>query len=312
MPTAPRSKPERSHQPGRTISGEYDLVVVGAGLAGCVSALVLSRLRPQSRILVVERRDQAHRFLGEYVDPEGVRLWRSLDLPALSGIESHGVACCRSDGTVQRHAFSAGAGLCLDWAKVTAALDRELAGRSVSVVRGTRLEKLEPAGKGWSLTLAQAHRWTTVTTRFLLDATGRDAALGWRLGSRREVLWDNQSVSQLVAAPAENGDLIVEWSPEGWLSVHPLPGRGQMVRLVTAATHPNLEAALRASSCLVRLKGTTLGPVFRDDVSTARMVPAGGPGWLAVGDAGWALDPLSGKGTTEALAWASASCPAGR
>src|SRR5260370_7249873 len=51
---------------------EYDLVIVGGGLAGCAAAITLMRSVPQARVLVLERGFYPrHKVCGEFVSPEG-------------------------------------------------------------------------------------------------------------------------------------------------------------------------------------------------------------------------------------------------
>jgi len=66
------------------IRASYDVVVVGAGPAGCACAAFFSK-RGASVLLVEANPHAARRFAGEWIHPEGVRILRDLGL--LDGLE---------------------------------------------------------------------------------------------------------------------------------------------------------------------------------------------------------------------------------
>lgn len=69
-------------------SSHFDMVIVGAGVAGAATAASLGRLHPDMRILVIERSMgedvDKRRIIGELMQPDGVRLLKIL---GISGME---------------------------------------------------------------------------------------------------------------------------------------------------------------------------------------------------------------------------------
>jgi flavin-dependent dehydrogenase len=52
---------------------EYDIAIVGGGLAGCAAAITLLQSEPRTRVLVLERGTYPrHKVCGEFVSPEGM------------------------------------------------------------------------------------------------------------------------------------------------------------------------------------------------------------------------------------------------
>ncbi|MBC8071781.1 MAG: FAD-dependent monooxygenase, partial [Deltaproteobacteria bacterium] len=65
----------------RPIHAHYDVVIIGAGLAGCATAQALSLADPQRRrrVLLVDRHPDVHpRFSGEWIHPRGAQVLEEL------------------------------------------------------------------------------------------------------------------------------------------------------------------------------------------------------------------------------------------
>ncbi|TVL91501.1 NAD(P)/FAD-dependent oxidoreductase [Streptomyces sp. SAJ15] len=114
---------------------------------------------------------------------------------------------------------------------------------------------------------------------------------------------------------------LVESVPYGWWYTAPLPRGRRVVMAVTDAdlarpaglrTAPGWWGALRATRHVADLLVGHGGRVERTVLSagTSRTVPAAGPGWVAVGDAASATDPLAVRGITAALATGLAAAAA--
>jgi flavin-dependent dehydrogenase len=114
-----------------------------------------------------------------------------------------------------------------------------------------------------------------------------------------------------VAAEQDHFTLI-EAVADGWWYTAPLPGQGVVAAFLTdpdlapAPGGRTAEAWIRrlaaAPRTAARLSGHDLrGPLRTLSASSARTLPVTGDGWLAVGDAAFAFDPLSGDGVDRAL-----------
>jgi len=121
-----------------------------------------------------------------------------------------------------------------------------------------------------------------------VDATGRSRALAKRLGARSS--FHDRLIGLVGAAPADSGlfravAMMIQSTPFGWWYAAPVP-QGRVVALFT-------DADLAALAVRQRLRPVPANSVFTDaPVET---------GWLAVGDACAAHDPLCGWGVVRAM-----------
>ncbi len=111
----------------------------------------------------------------------------------------------------------------------------------------------------------------TIVSHFLIDATGRRAAIARRLGAR--IVRDD------TLGPKADTYTEIQAAADGWWYRAPIPG-GAIAMFV---------------SDVRKYDTLTL------DASSFRLDRVAGPGWLAIGDAACALDPLSSHGLGNAL-----------
>ncbi len=150
----------------------------------------------------------------------------------------------------------------------------------------------------------------------LVDATGRSASLARRLGGHRIVHDRLIGLVGFIPAPADGHGrdrrTLIEAVACGWWYSALLP-QGQHV--AAFMTDADLIPRGRAARCLFWRQWlqqaphtrARLGPMPSDtalrivSAASARLQNVTGPGWLAVGDAALAFDPLSSQGVTWAL-----------
>jgi len=153
----------------------------------------------------------------------------------------------------------------------------------------------------------------SVHSRFLVDATGRSAIVARRQGSRRIQL-DRQIaiVGEFVPGDGdEDSTTIVEAVENGWWYSSPLPGGRRIAAFLTDAdllpeprTRPGSwrDALRRTKHISSRLAGCEFpAALMTSPAETSCMSEWSGPGWLAVGDAAVAWDPLSSQGIATAI-----------
>lgn len=156
-------------------------------------------------------------------------------------------------------------------------------------------------------------------SRALVDATGRRALIARRLDAARLSFDHLMGVGTVCRRQdPEEGHVLVEAVPEGWWYSAPLPSGGLIVMLMTDADvcrSARLASPQPWRECLLRSVDTA-ARVGRADESVALHIhPAGSVRhlktdsrpWLAVGDAGLAVDPLAGDGVVRALRSAAAA-----
>ena len=285
------------------------VLIAGAGPAGSALALQLSRVGHAVSLVAPARK--THRppetlpgTVGEHLDALGLNLeLQSLPRIATPSIEvawgdDHAVELPARSLHVDRDAFDA---LLLDAAR--------RAGASITRAGVVRVER---AGT-WRIHLDNGK---SARADLLVDATGRAARVAHALGARRI---DFDRLVALVFSAARQRDhdtLLVESTWDGWWYSSPAPGADAALVHLT-----DLDLLKHAARSRHRIETLTPPPNLRARVSDARfqralrastylVEPLAGDGWLAVGDAAFALDPLSGQGVIEALCSARAAARA--
>jgi flavin-dependent dehydrogenase len=148
---------------------------------------------------------------------------------------------------------------------------------------------------------------------FLVDATGRSAAVARRLGARMRRDHDLVALWSVAdgAAPPRLARPMIERVAGGWWYAVRLDERRTYAAFHTpAATAPALRDSAAWRS---RLAATHhLGPLLADagdfspprgsPAGSARLAPCHGTAWAACGDAALAFDPLASQGLLGAMA----------
>lgn len=300
----------------------FDVVVVGGGPAGIAAALALTERG--AAVLVVERSLYADARIGETFPPDILRslvqlgLWEEFTRAgyvASAGIRSFWGS---PDPFEQSFIFNPyGTGWHVDRRAFDASMAQAATERGVRVARGSRVLSCElRESGGWMLRVASHESAFDAQARFVLDATGRAATLARRLGATR-IAYDQLVGLLCFFKTATSGTqpaplTLIEAAENGWWYSVPLPGDGLLVAYMTDADlypHAGRRGAAHWKAQLKRAPHTqeraaafTLdGEPRVASASTARLSPAFGKGWAAVGDAALACDPLSGDGVCRAL-----------
>ncbi|MFI5890958.1 tryptophan 7-halogenase [Actinoplanes sp. NPDC051513] len=278
------------------------VVVLGCGPAGAAAAITLAA-RGISPV-VIDPRPSVEWEPGEGLPAAATPLLRKLGVwPAFQAsghLRSSGfLSCWGSDEPAFRPALldPRGPSWQLDRAAFNGIL-RDAAGTPLT----RRVNDVRRHGPGWMIDRLEAD--------FLIDATGRAGALARLLGVPRRV--DSRLVGMVALlpdpSPAEAAS-IVEAARDGWWYASRVPGDRLVVALFTDASvardiSPDRWMSLLESTAHA---GPRAGSGFPPP--KIRTVAAGssalsqcaGPGWVAVGDAACAHDPLSSRGLHDAL-----------
>lgn len=284
-----------------------DLLVAGAGPAGAAAALAAAR-RGLKVLLLDAPRTGA--WPGESLPPGMAGLVDAAFGAGLLDEDRHLIAygtrsSWGSDDLVETDflANPLGGGWLLDRARFDADARARAEAAGATRVAG-RLEGIAAAPDGWDITLKDGGR---IAARFLLDATGRAAAVARRLGTGRDAL-DRQValVATLADADPYRGT-SVEAVADGWWYTTPLPGSRRVLAFLTDADLLEDGAAgwarrLSATRHMRRLVGAVAPAVPRTaPAETAAERTLHGPRWCAAGDAAMTFDPLSSQGISAAI-----------
>jgi flavin-dependent dehydrogenase len=298
-----------------------DIAVIGAGPAGCATAIALAR-RGIGDVALFEAGTGDAPRIGETIPGAAMPLLSRLvlmdrftargHLPALGSTAVWGKAePHHNDG----FANPFGGGWHLDRADFDADLRAQAQAAGVPL-RAGRLRMMSAEGSGHRLRFEGANGPFEVTAALVVDATGVRAAALRSLKVVRNAVdaiafhWSLLALAEPEEMPART---LLEAVPEGWWYASRIPG-GRVV--VGLATDPDAGArfadadAFRAALAETRLIGPQIArcrPLGTDApphiaiAPTAILSAVAGPGWLAVGDAAACLDPLLSQGLTRAL-----------
>jgi flavin-dependent dehydrogenase len=296
-------------------------LVVGAGPAGLGAAACLARWCDPVTVVEAGSRDRPRRA-GEHLPPAGLSELAALGLGELLGDERHdpspGVRSAWGEELVaDREYFTSapGRGLNLRRELFDEALARHVERQGVVLRFRTRLHELVRDSGVYTATTHGAEGPRALRADVVVDATGRRAAAARRLGATRH------RCDQLVglvgrvegcAPDAETGRVHVESVEDGWWYGIQFSDGTLLAAFMTDATrvgrHPEharglWRERLRESKLLARLAGTGRWSGRLDVFDAATQVLECDPhdGFLAVGDAASAYDPLSSWGITKGL-----------
>ena len=300
-----------------------DVAIVGGGPAGTTTALALAR-RGYS-VVVVERSNYQGVRIGETLPPVIAKLLGELGIwerfvrqghrPSYGTRFAWGNPDLRENESIF-NPYGTG------WHVSRSTFDRWLAQLAeeagVQVLRTARLAAAEQNARGrWEVAVAGERDVARFDARVLVDASGRLAVLGRRLGARR-VSYDSLVgvVGLFAGVPgyADTDDTLVEAAERGWWYSAPLPDGRLVVAFMTDADlygqasgprgdrwQRDLEGTLHTAR---RINGRVLVPdlgLRRVAASTSVLKTCTGQAWIATGDAAMAFDPLSSLGICTAV-----------
>lgn len=316
--------------PGAEPAEKYDVVVAGGGPAGSAAAIALAGA---GRTVLLVDAGTGPPKVGETLVPAGRvvlgdlgvddRVLGSGHLPCYGSLSAWGSADLHAvDYINDPHGHG--------WHLDRRLFDRRLrdaaraAGAEVAESTAVRGTARRPDG-GWTLALrggtgpADAPGTggeRTVCCRWVIDATGRAAAIAVRCGARRQVRDRLTALYAPLETDPRDTDRrsLVESDEDGWWYTAPRPSGGRLVAYFTDADlsaaqytarhfHRRLSATRHVSRQAHRHGPPPTPPVAprRAAAHTAHLDRVYGEGWTAAGDAAIAFDPLSSQGVLTAL-----------
>jgi flavin-dependent dehydrogenase len=280
-------------------AGRADVAVIGGDPAGAVVALLLARAGRDVALYDQPRHDVPG--LGETLSPSVYPLLHTLGLwerfQAMSCPAAGGRSVAESVDRMRFDAMLVGAA--------------EQAG--ARVLRGVRIGKVSRVADALRVEAGEPAVVSTV-----VDATGRTARVARALGAGRRQFDRLVCAARVFDIGCESScDTLIEAAPDGWWYASPLPDRRRFIALFTDArelgrsrlsTEDGWTMAMARTERVGELAcGVPRGKVRVTTSASHELDPPLGDGWIAVGDAAFAVDPLSSGSDAFALRSATAA-----
>lgn len=295
-----------------------DVLIIGGGPSGAALAIALRRCGIPN-VVVIDRPVNRPFQIGESAAPSLDSLLRRVGLGGVPEANGHH----RWHGNLSAWGTSApvvedfmyrpnGPGWHLDRAAFDSWLRAEAVSAGAQLLAPARLVAARWSGAAWRVEIETAAEAVQLESRWIVDASGRPAAFARRQGARlrhHDRLLAYAAMSDGAAAPEYSGFSIIEACETGWWYGANLPAGKCVVALMTDPDVAEDADLATPSSFWRQWAGTALisrccKPKDRDaspvvfSANSQCLDRPSGPGWLAIGDALMALDPLSSSGLT--------------
>ncbi|MGH9799544.1 MAG: tryptophan 7-halogenase [Blastocatellia bacterium] len=153
---------------------------------------------------------------------------------------------------------------------------------------------------------------SSITAKFVVDATGKTAAFATRHGARKQLFDQLLGAFVFFKSEEKNTYTMVEACEDGWWYSALLPEAGMVAARMSDADFVKQQRLKEPAQWFEQLQKTThtklrllpaepLNAPTLHAAASHRLDRFAGDGWLAVGDAATSFDPLSSQGVFKAL-----------
>jgi flavin-dependent dehydrogenase len=297
---------------GHAAQLNYPIAVLGGGIAGAAAALRLAQSGMRPVWIAPRRRDTFKP--GEHLSAAAIPLLKTLNSDAMLRSEVHRHAhttysAWGSDTLAVRNAIAQieGAAIVLDRGAFEDALGVQAIAAGAERIE-CEVTDVRVTDGHWQLDTADG----CITSDFIFDATGRKAIVASKFSTRFQA--DKLSCQYAVFSSPERLEPIpvtlIEAEERGWWYMSVLADQRVVVNFYsdadlpgfdTAALEENAHNTKAISAYLTDYGYGTPEHSSRMSTNSSWIAPAIGAGWVGIGDASAAFDPLSSHGMTTAL-----------
>lgn len=278
-------------------SRDFDVLIVGGGVAGAATAIAFARAGGRAAIL--HRQDTRGGL--ETISPQAAKFLDDQSLQLGVPLGSITAWWGSSDEVNRRYPGSR----IIDRLELAAALrDRAKSAKAVQfdVLRHLRISRTTDGWKARFLNTDGEHM--TIGAQFAVDASGPTSFLGKQSGAQRHFSDELWSVTATLSSPG----LIGSWTEStesGWWNLCSVEERGALSffgqRTATEDVRLRFTAALQRTAHLKRLPLPQANQIRMSRCSSSELRPCAGERWIAVGDAAFNVQPLGSAGVARAL-----------
>ena len=290
-------------------------------MGGCATALALQRRGLTA--LVLERSAGPVPRVGEHLAPDARPLLDRLGVWTRFLADRHrpspGVRVAWGGAEIYEREYILdphGDGWNLDRARFDASLAAEVVAAGGMIVHDARAGTITARQGRWAVDVVVGGTRRAFTAAFLVDASGRAAALARTLGARQRVYDRLVGIVGWMrpgqGANVSDATLLIEAAADGWWYATLLPDERLCVAFMTnpplfaqrARDVASLWSTQMAQTRHIRARAAGFaldGDVCARFAGTCACEPVAGERWIAVADAAQAFDPLSSQGIGKAL-----------
>lgn len=295
-----------------------NVLILGSGPAGAALAVALKRAGVPD-VIIVDTVAERPGHIGEAASPGLASLLRQLGLD--DRLERQGQRACHGNRSLWASDkpsladFMTGAqgpGWHLDRPVFDEWFLGEARNAGAEYLSPARLEEVSWQSDRWQVRLRHGDAAALWESRWIVDATGRPAAFARRHGARLHRLDRLIALAVLAdpAMPAFDAYSQIESYEHGWWYAARLPSGKTLVSLMTDSDiarsldlfcTQGFVQAWRATRSIALFASPAAATPSPYAAGTQFIDQAIAPGWLALGDALMAFDPLSASGITGAI-----------
>ena len=303
---------------GRNV--KYDVGIVGGGVAGAVAAVALRKLG--IRVALIEQTKSSNCSVGEYVSARGKSLLAQIGLEVIFNHARHRRCSIvkSSWGTDTLHVKHGlqdpwGDSYILDRTFFDQQLLNSVLDHGAQLLQG-RYRSARQRNGCWSVEFEDSGFQKSLDCDFLIDASGRSAAVARSLGVRLIRAGRLVAVVGLVQCGdlgIETNSVLIESSVNGWFYSTPIDSGSCITNFYTCPETIQNHAGPLSEMLIKHIEDSKFtakrlsihsATVQQTKVRAAhpqRLEQPVGDGWLAIGDAAACFDPIAAEGICNAI-----------